>query len=101
MFFRKKKKVVTAENLAECVTAGLTLMSVPEADDLIGGKTKEYETLLNAMQAEQSVILSVFVERGWLTLTSGAYERFTQHLAICLQLLHFAHALGIKEERNR
>ncbi len=97
----KKTDAITPQELHDTVAAGLALLTTDEADALIEAPGLEHGILLQAMQAECAMLLSVLVPRLRIRKRNNRHDKnMAKAIVVLAQLIHFAYALGIRKGRD-
>ncbi len=90
-----KKGTLTLNELSAQVTAALELLDTETADELIGERSPDYDTLVQGGNALMAMDWAVKKSQG-LRENKKTLKRGAQTMAMVLTLIHYAYALGIK-----
>lgn len=89
------------EDAGADLNRALELMDGETADEIIGPDDTIDPILLDAVKAENALLIGVAKQVGQMRVTRQVNELLSRALLVRMHLVHGAYALGIKEGRRR
>lgn len=96
---KAKKKPESIEALNAQVQAGLKVMTMEQADAIIGEPEAEYNLLGKAVAPLHRMLISLAYNNG-MRESDKVKQGWAQHIVLVATLVHYAYALGIRRGRR-